>query len=163
MERAIMDNHTLIINKRHEMPRSKVLLWDGITILLWAGFIYLWHPVFHIFYRIITAEVPAEEFSDWIYDNIHSVTVEHGFEMLVFTPIVLFILSWLNRHKGPSEHIIYTDEDYARYFKLEVSQLKTCCDSQLVTVYYDDHGQITTIDNKINCLPSVKAEWQSPG
>jgi biofilm PGA synthesis protein PgaD len=158
-----MDNHTLIINKRHEMPRSKVLLWDGITILLWAGFIYLWHPVFHIFYRIITAEVPAEEFSDWIYDNIHSVTVEHGFEMLVFTPIVLFILSWLNRHKGPSEHIIYTDEDYARYFKLEVSQLKTCCDSQLVTVYYDDHGQITTIDNKINCLPSVKAEWQSPG
>lgn len=150
MERAIMDKHTLIINKRHEMPRSKVLLWDGITILLWAGFIYLWRPVFHIFYRIITAEVPAEEFSDWIYDNIHSVTVEHGFEMLVFTPIVLFILSWLNRHKGPSEHIIYTDEDYARYFKLEVSQLKTCCDSQLVTVYYDDHGQITAIDNKIN-------------
>lgn len=150
MERAIMDKHTLIINKRHEMPRSKVWLWDGITILLWAGFIYLWRPVFHIFYRIITAEVPAEEFSDWIYDNIHSVTVEHGFEMLVFTPIVLFILSWLNRHKGPSEHIIYTDEDYARYFKLEVSQLKTCCDSQLVTVYYDDHGQITAIDNQIN-------------
>ncbi len=150
MGRAIMDKHTLIINKRHEMPRSKVLLWDGITILLWAGFIYLWLPIFHIFYRIITAEVPAEEFSDWIYDNIHSVTVTHGFEMLVVTPIVLFILSWLKRHKGPSEHVIYTDEDYARYFKLEVSQLRTCFDSQLVTVYHDDHGQITAIDNQIN-------------
>ncbi len=145
-----MDKHTLIINKRHEMPRSKIWLWDGITILLWAGFIYLWSPVFHIFYRIITAEVPAEEISDWIYDNIHSVTFEHGVEMLVGTPIVLFILSWLKRHKGPSEHIIYTDDDYARYFKLEVSQLKTCFDSQLVTVYYDDHGQITAIDNQIN-------------
>lgn len=145
-----MDKHTLIINKRHEMPRSQIWLWDGITILLWVGFIYLWHPVFHIFYRIITAEVPAEEISDWIYDNIHSVTFEHGVEILVGTPIVLFILSWLKRHKGPSEHIIYADEDYAGYFKLEVSQLKSCFDSQLVTVYYDDHGQITAIDNQIN-------------
>ncbi len=145
-----MDKHTLIINKRHEMPRSKIWFWDGITILLWVGFIYLWHPVFHILYRIITAEVPAEEISDWIYDNIHSVTFEHGVEMLVGTPIVLFILSWLNRHKGPSEHIIYTDDDYAGYFKLEVSQLKSCFESQLVTVYYDDQGQITAIDNQIN-------------
>jgi poly-beta-1,6-N-acetyl-D-glucosamine biosynthesis protein PgaD len=147
---VIMDKHTLIINKRHEMPRSKIWLWDGITILLWVGFIYLWLPVFHIFYRIITAEVPAEEISDWIYDNIHSVTFEHGVEMLVFTPIVLFTLSWLGRHKGPSEHIIYENDDYARYFKLDVSQLKTCFDSQLVTVYHDDRGQITALDNHIN-------------
>lgn len=132
------------------MPRSKRWFWDGITVLLWVGFIYLWRPVFEIFYHIITAEVPAEEISDWIYDNIHSVTFEHGIEMLVITPIVLFILSWLRRHKGPSEHIIYTYDDYARYFKLETSQLKTCFDSQLVTVYYDDHGQITAIDNQIN-------------
>lgn len=145
-----MDKHTLIINKRWELPRRKRWFWDGVTILLWAGFIYLWRPVFHIFYRIITAEAPAEEISDWIYDNIHSVTFEHGVEMLVITPIVLFILSWLKRHKGPSEHIIYTHDDYARYFKLEASQLKTCFDSQLVTVYYDDHGQITAIDNQIN-------------
>ena len=145
-----MDKHTLIINKRHEMSRSKIWFWDGITILLWVGFIYLWHPVFEIFYRIMTAEVPAERISEWIYDNIHSVTFVHGVEMLVFTPIVLFILSWLKRHKGPSEHIIYTYDDYARYFKLEVSQLKTCFDSQLVTVYYDDHGQITAIANQIN-------------
>jgi len=147
---AIMDKHTLIINKRHEMPRSKVWLWDGITILLWLGFFYLWLPVLHIFYRIITAEVPAEEISDWIYDNIHSVTFEHGVEVLVITPIVLFILSWLRRHKGPSEHIIYTDDDYARYFNLEVSQLKTCVDSQLVTVYYDDQGRVTAIKNQID-------------
>ena len=146
----IMDKHTLIINKRREMPRSKVWFWDGITILLWVGFIYLWRPVFEIFYDIITAEVPAEEISNWIYDNIHSVTFEHGVEMLVITPIVLFILSWLRRHKGPSEHIIYAHDDYASYFKLEASQLKTCFDSQLVTVYHDVHGQITAIDNQIN-------------
>jgi poly-beta-1,6-N-acetyl-D-glucosamine biosynthesis protein PgaD len=36
-----MDKDTLIINKRHEMPRSKRWFWDGITILLWVGlFIY---------------------------------------------------------------------------------------------------------------------------
>lgn len=147
---AIMNKHTLIINKRHEMPRRKVWLWDGITILLWIGFFYLWHPVFHIFYRIITADVPAGEISDWIYDNIHSVTFEHGVEILIITPIVLFILSWLRRHKGPSKHIIYTDADYASYFNLEVSQLKTCVDSQLVTVYHDDQGRISAINNQIN-------------
>lgn len=132
------------------MSLSKIWFWDGITILLWVGFIYLWHPVFDIFYRIITARVPAERISDWIQDNIHSVTFVHGVEMLVFTPIVLFILSWLKRHKGPSEHIIYTYDDYARYFKLEESQLKICFNSQLVTVYYDVHGQITAIANQIN-------------
>lgn len=145
-----MDKHTLIINKRQEMPRSKIWFWDGITILLWVGFIYLWRPVFHIFYRIITSEAPAEEISAWIYNNIHSVTFEHGVGMLIGTPIVLFFLSWLKRHKGPSEHIIYTDDDYARYFKLEANQLKTCFDSQLVTVYHDHHGQITAIENQIN-------------
>lgn len=145
-----MNRHTLIINKRHEMPRSKVWLWNLVTLLLWAVFIYLWQPVFHIFYRIITAEVPAEEISDWIYDNIHSVTFEHGLEMLIFTPVVLFILSWLKRHKGPSEHVIYTDEDYARHFKLDADQLKIHLDSQLVTVYHDDRGKITGIENKIN-------------
>ena len=145
-----MDKHTLIINKRKQLPRRKIWFWDGITLLLWLGFFYLWRPVFHIFYRIITADVPPEEISSWIYDNIHSVTFVHGSEMLVFTPFVLFVLSWLKRHKGPSEHIIYTIDDYARHFKLEVSQLKASFDSQVVTVYYDDRGQITAIDNQIN-------------
>lgn len=145
-----MDKHTLIINKRKELPRSKIWFWDGITVLLWIGFIYLWRPVFHIFYRIITAKAPPEQISSWIYSNIHSVTFVHGGEMLVVTPIVLFILSWLKRHKGPSEHIIYTIDDYARYFKLDVSQLKSSFDSQVVTVHHDDHGQITAIDNQIN-------------
>ena len=139
----------LIINKRHEMPRGKIWLWDGITVLLWIGFIYLWHPVFHIFYLIATSEVSAEEIADWIYDNIHSVTFEHGVMMLVLTPIVLFILSWLRRHKGPSEHIIYTQDDYAKYFSLEPLQLTSCSDSQLVTVYHDERGRISAIENQI--------------
>jgi poly-beta-1,6-N-acetyl-D-glucosamine biosynthesis protein PgaD len=144
-----MDKNTLIINKRHEMPRNQRWFWDGITILLWVGFIYLWHPIFEIFYQIMTSGVPEEEFSDWIYENIHSVTFVHGIETLILTPMVLFTLSWLNRHKGPSEHVIYTEEDYARYFNLEISQLKTCFASQLVTVYFDEQGQIISIENRI--------------
>jgi biofilm PGA synthesis protein PgaD len=144
-----MDKDTLIINKRHEMPRSKRWFWDGITILLWVGFIYLWHPVFEIFYLIFTAGVPEEIISDWIYENVRSVTFVHGVETLVLTSMVLFTLSWLNRHKRPSEHVIYSQDDYARYFNLEISQLKTCFTSQLVTVYFNDQGQITLIENQI--------------
>lgn len=145
-----MYRHTLIINKRHEMPRGKIWLWDGVTLLLWVGFVYLWFPVFHIFHRIINAEVPAEEIASWIYDNIHSVTFEHGVEMLVGTPVVLFILSWLRRHKGPSEHVLYTEADYAQYFNLDAVRLRTYRDSQLVTVYHDDRGQITGMEDRIN-------------
>jgi biofilm PGA synthesis protein PgaD len=101
-----MDKDTLIINKRHEMPRSKRWFWDGITILLWVGFIYLWHPVFEIFYLIFTAGVPEEIITDWIYENVRSVTFVHGVETIVFTSMVLFTLSWLNRHKRPSEHVM---------------------------------------------------------
>ncbi len=145
-----MYRHTLIINKRHEMPRRKIWLWNVVTLMLWAVFIYLWQPVFHIFLRISSADVPAEEIADWIYDNIHSVTFAHGLEMLILTPVLLFILSWLRRHKGPSEHLIYTDEDYARYFKMDADQLKIHLDSQLVTIYHDERGQITGIENKID-------------
>ena len=139
----------LIINKRRELPKTKRIVWDIITILLWLGFFYLWKPVFHIFYSIITLGAPAEEISDWIFGEIHSVTFEHAMWMLVGTPIVLFILSRLNRHQAPSEHLIYHSNDYSNYFNLDDEQLKECVNSQLVTVYFDDHGHIIKLDNQI--------------
>lgn len=144
-----MDKNTLIINKRHEMPRNKRWFWDAVTLMLWAGFIYLWHPIFEIFYLMVTSGVPEEEFSGWIYENVHSVTFVHSVETLILTPIVLFTLSWLNRHKRSSEHVIYTHDDYAKYFNLEVSKLKICQENQLVTVYFDEQGHITSIENRI--------------
>ena len=140
---------TLIINKRHELPRTKRIIWDIITVLLWAGFIYLWKPVFHVFYRIITLNAPAEELSDWIFGEIHSVTFERAIWMLVATPIVLFILSRLNRHQAPSEHLIYHSSDYSNYFNVDDTQLQQCVNSQLVTVYFDDHGHISRLNNQI--------------
>ncbi|WP_081444048.1 poly-beta-1,6-N-acetyl-D-glucosamine biosynthesis protein PgaD [Sulfurimonas gotlandica] len=139
---------TLIINKRHELPRTKKLIWDIATILLWFGFVYLWKPLLLIFYKIITLEVPANEISNWIYDNIHSVTFTKAVFLLTATPIILFILSRLNRHIAPSEHLIYTSSDYAKYFNLSDANLKQCTDSQLVTVFFDEHGHIIKLDNK---------------
>lgn len=140
---------TLIINKRRELPKTKRIFWDGATILLWLGFIYLWKPVFVIFYRIITSEAPAEEIADWIFENISSVTFEHAVFLLIATPIILFVLSRLNRHQSPSEHLIYSSSDYANYFNLDGEQLQQCVNSQLVTVYFDDHGHITHLNNQI--------------
>jgi len=140
---------TLIINKRHELPRTKRIIWDIITALLWLGFIYLWKPVFQIFYRILTLDAPAEEFADWIYGEISSVTFDHALYMLIGTPIVLFILSRLNRHQAPSEHLIYHSNDYSNYFNIDPTQLQQCVDSQLVTVYFDDHGHIIRLNDQI--------------
>lgn len=140
---------TLIINKRRELPKTKRIIWDIITVLLWIGFIYLWKPVFHVFYRIITLGAPAEEISDWIFGEIHSVTFEHALYMLIGTPIVLFILSRLNRHQAPSEHLIYHSSDYSDYFNVDNTELEQCVSSQLVTVYHDDHGHIIHLDNQI--------------
>ncbi len=140
---------TLIINKRRELPKTKRIIWDIATLLLWLGFIYLWKPVFHVFYRIITLNAPSEELSDWIFGEIHSVTVEHALYMLIGTPIVLFILSRLNRFKPPSEHVIYESSDYAHYFNIGTAQLQECANSQMITVYHDDHGHIISIEDHI--------------
>lgn len=140
---------TLIINKRRELPRTKRLIWDGATILLWIGFIYLWKPLLHVFYRIITLEVPANEISDWIFENIHSVTFENAVYTLIATPVVLFVLSRLSRHQAPSEHLIYTSSDYADYFHINDTELQHSGNSQFVTVYHDDQGHIIRLDNRI--------------
>jgi biofilm PGA synthesis protein PgaD len=140
---------TLIINKRRELPKTKRIIWDIATVLLWLGFIYLWKPVFHVFYRIITLNAPADEIADWIYGEIHSVTFEHALYMLIGTPIVLFILSRLNRHQAPSEHLLYESNDYANYFNIDNTQLQQCANSQLVTVYHNDHGHIIRLNNQI--------------
>lgn len=141
---------TLIINKRRELPKLKRFVWDVITILLWVGFIYLWKPIFHIFYRIITLNAPAGEISDWIFGEIHSVTFEHALYMLIGTPIVLFVLSRLNRHQAPSEHLIYHNSDYSNYFNVSDTELEQCTNSQLITVYHDDHGHIIRLEDKIS-------------
>jgi biofilm PGA synthesis protein PgaD len=140
---------TLIINKRHELPRSKRLIWDIATVLLWLGFIYLWQPLLLVFYRILTFKEPAEGISDWIFENVSSVTFENALLMLVTTPAFLFVLSRLNRHKAPSEHLLYEPEDYALYFGLNYPQLEECSNSQLVTVYHDEHGHITHLTSNI--------------
>lgn len=140
---------TLIINKRHEMPRRKRWLWDAMTIGLWLGFIYLWKPVLIIGYKILTLKVPSEEISYWIFENISSVTFEHAIYTLIGTPLVLFILSRLNRHRAPSEHLLYEPHDYANYFHIDKGQLDLCVHSQLVTIYHDNHGHITNITNHI--------------
>jgi poly-beta-1,6-N-acetyl-D-glucosamine biosynthesis protein PgaD len=140
---------TLIINKRRELPRTKRLMQDAATVALWLGFIYLWKPLLHVFYRIITFKESGEEISDWIFDNIHSVTFEHATLVLVATPIILFILSRLNRHQAPSEHLIYQSSDYSNYFQVNDAQLQQCGNSQLVTVFHDDHGHIIGLSDKI--------------
>jgi biofilm PGA synthesis protein PgaD len=140
---------TLIINKRRELPKAKRILWDIVTVALWLGFIYLWKPLLIVFYKIVTLEVPAEEISNWIYENVSSVTFEHAAYLLITTPIILFILSRLSRHKAPSEHIIYEAKDYAKYFNLDNTSLQECADAQLITVYFDEHGHIIRLSNQI--------------
>lgn len=146
---------TLIINKRHDLPRSKRLIWDAATVALWLGFLYLWKPLLIVFYRIITLKEPPGEISDWIYDNINSVTFEHAVSVLIATPIILFILSRLNRHQAPTEHLLYESSDYARYFAIDDTELQQCSKSQFVTVYHNEHGQIIRI---AKCNESMQAD-----
>jgi poly-beta-1,6-N-acetyl-D-glucosamine biosynthesis protein PgaD len=140
---------TLIINKRHELPRFKRFIWDAATIVLWLCFLYLWKPLLLVFYRIITLKEPVEDISDWIFENVSSVPFEHALMMLIMTPALLFVLSRLNRRKAPSEHLLYESEDYAEYFGLDHTQLKEFSNSQLVTVYHNEHGHITHLANQI--------------
>ncbi|ADR33194.1 hypothetical protein Sulku_0527 [Sulfuricurvum kujiense DSM 16994] len=140
---------TLIINKRHEMPRRKRWFWDAMTIALWLGFIYLWKPLLIVLYKIITLKEAPDTISDWIFENVSSVTFENALYMLILTPVILFVLSRLNRHRAPSEHLLYTSYDYSNYFRIDNAELQKCIDSQLVTVYHDDRGHIIHLNDQI--------------
>jgi len=140
---------TLIINKRHEMPKRKRWFWDALTIALWLGFIYLWKPLLIVLYKIITLKETPDAISDWIFENVSSVTFEHAVSMLIATPIILFILSRLNRHRAPSEHLLYSSHDYSNYFRIDDEKLQQCVESQLVTVYHNEHGHITQLNDQI--------------
>lgn len=140
---------TLIINKRHEMPKRKRWFWDAMTIALWLGFIYLWKPLLIVLYKIITLSEAPDAISDWIFENVSSVTFEHAVSMLIATPIILFALSRLNRHRAPSEHLLYESSDYSDYFHIDNAQLQQCTNSQYVTVYHNQHGHITRLSDEI--------------
>ena len=140
---------SLIINKRHELPRAKRLMWDIATVLLWIGWIYLWKPLIVVFYHILTLKAAPGEMADVILDNISVMPFHHAIFMLIATPLVLFILSRLNRHKSSTEHLLYDASEYANYFGVENTQLQECVNSQLITVYHDDHGHITRLENNI--------------
>lgn len=145
---------TLIINKRHELPLAKRLIWDIGTILLWLGWIYLWKPVIVVFYKIIMLDAHVDEISAVIFDTINAVPFGNAILMLTATPIVLFVLSRLNRHVEPTEHLIYESIEYSNYFRLDDAQLQQCINSQLITVHHDDHGIIIQLDNQIQKTPN---------
>lgn len=144
-----MKKKTLIINQRHEMPFAKKIGWDVVTVLLWVGWIYLWKPLLIVFYEIFTLDAHVDEISKVIFDEISAVTVWHGIMMLVATPTVLFVLSWLNRHVAPSVHFIYKFDEYAKHFNVDSTKLKESMDSQLITIHHDSNGHILDIENKI--------------
>jgi biofilm PGA synthesis protein PgaD len=144
-----MKKRTLIINKRNEMPFAKKIGWDIVTVLLWAGWIYLWKPLLIVFYKIVTLDAEVDEISNVIFDEISAVTVEHAIIMLVATPTILFILSWLNRHVAPSVHFIYKFDEYAKYFQVDSAKLRDSIDAQLITIHHDNSGRIVDIETKI--------------
>ncbi|MDD2790210.1 MAG: poly-beta-1,6-N-acetyl-D-glucosamine biosynthesis protein PgaD [Sulfurimonas sp.] len=144
-----MSKDTLIINKRHELPLVKRVLWDIVTIALWLGWLYLWKPVFIIFYKIVTLDASFKVISAAIFDEINAVPFENAIFMLIATPLVLFVLSRLNRHMAATTHLLYTPSEYARYFQLQDAVVEECVASQFVTVHHDEQGRITYLENKI--------------
>ncbi len=140
---------SLIINKRHELPRMKRWLWDIATLLLWMGWIYLWKPLIVVFYQILTLKAGPDEMADVILENISVIPFHHAIFMLIATPLVLFILSRLNRHKSSNEHLLHEASEYANHFKVDNARLQTCIKSQYITVHHDDHGHITLLENRI--------------
>jgi poly-beta-1,6-N-acetyl-D-glucosamine biosynthesis protein PgaD len=147
---------TLIINKRKELPFVKRFIWDMVTILLWVGFVYLWKPLLVVFYKIITLKVYNEDISTMIWNTVESVKFEHAAFMLIATPMILFVLSRLHRHKDSSRHIVYKIGDYANYFNLSDEQLHQSINSQFITVYHNKNGKIINLDNQIKNNEFIK-------
>jgi poly-beta-1,6-N-acetyl-D-glucosamine biosynthesis protein PgaD len=45
----------------------------------------------------------------------------------------------------PTEHLLFSREDYYGYFGIEEEQMKQCEGKQVVTVHHDEHGKIVKL------------------
>lgn len=131
------------------MPLRKKLVWDAVTVALWIGWIYLWKPLLIVIYQMLSLKAEPDDIWKVILNDIGVIPFYEAVVMLMSTPAVLFILSRFNRHLSPSEHLIYSPEDYADYFGIDQGTLIACADERLITVYHDEHGQVIRLENDI--------------
>ena len=140
---------TLIINRRRELPLKVRLLSDVATIFLWGFWIYLWRPFFHVLWRIVRIDAPAEEIAEEVFDQIHAVTFTHALMMLLGTSAILIAIAKLPKYSKRSQHLVYEPQEYARFFGIQPEELKAGLQSQVCTIYHNAEGHITKIETGV--------------
>lgn len=132
----------MIIDIRHQIPWQKRYISNTGTLMLWAGWLLLWHPI-AVSMGLIQEQ--HQSIVDQLLGAFFAV-VENGFTALVICALSL----WLWRHFIPSTRVKQSAQknvqDYAAHFQLDLQNLHRARQQKILTVHHDESGKIKCIE-----------------
>ena len=140
--RKKMKTQTLIIDVRNQLPWHKRYVSNTTTAMLWGGWIFLWRPLI-ILIGYISIQKP--HLIEHFFSAIAHV-LENGFTALLACAVSLWLWSNFIPSKTKAQAKDKNTDEYARYFNLDLEQLKASRLQKKSTVHHDTDGRITHID-----------------
>lgn len=137
-----MNNSPLIIDIRQQLPWHKRYLTVTMTALLWAVWLLLWRPIMLVLGFI---GVQNHHLGHHLM-MLFLTAVEKGIILLIVCALGLLLWNHFVPFKSFRHAVPKTDDDYARYFDLNVDQLQHNRQQKISTVHHDDMGKIIHID-----------------
>lgn len=134
-----MNNESLIIDARRQLPWYKRLFSDTTTAMMWGLWLMLWRPAL-----ILTGLIGLHH--PYVLQMLLGfIGLEHYVTALLACAAALLLWSIL-----PSEEVTVSEakqtEDYARYFDISPAMIEAGLNSKICVVYHDDHGKIINIE-----------------
>lgn len=137
-----MNTQSIIIDLRHQLPWQQRYLSSTSTVLLWGGWLLLWHPL------MVSLGV-LDQTNHHLVNQIMQVfwgVLENGFMAILACALMLWL--WSNFIPAQSIKSVHVKgiQDYATHFELSAEQIHASRQQKIIQVYHDASGKIIRID-----------------
>jgi len=142
-----------IINTPQLQSLKKRISSVFVLAVCWLMWIYLLIPLVTLGSWLLGDKKMTDEMR-WLggYKSLLELLEIYFMTLLV---LVMLWLCWVCfralriRTTLPASHKIVDDADLCGFYQVQMDELQQCRNSSLITVYFDDHGQIVHLDPHI--------------
>jgi poly-beta-1,6-N-acetyl-D-glucosamine biosynthesis protein PgaD len=135
----------LIINAHHRLRWHQRLAAAVLTALLWAGWLWLWHPVLQALHWLGALPGGTTPAAPLTLAEIDAISLDQAAFALAATAVTLLLWRLLptRRVQAPDAETL---DEYARYFRLPPEEIRSGRDTQVNVVHHDEQGRIVRIE-----------------
>ena len=142
-----------IINLPHLQSLKKRIGSLAVWMICWFMWIYLLVPLITLSAWLLGQKKLSDEIL-WFggYKSLLQLLEIYGFSLLILAGMWLCWTFYCAFHKPkllPKHHKIVSDQELCDFYQVNINELLTCRHSKLITVFFDDHGQITHLEAKV--------------